>query len=197
MQYIKHFPVWYHPAHLWLSFDQPSCCKCSLHLVACWNCALKTSESSPNTRWQDGVATRTHCTNTSCSQPFACILHRSVMMLAPACSWKKAAYSTTENYPPSTDGSSWRFSFRRHLESSRGIISRSDMYNSLHGSRAQAAQIEETEIKPYGFSTLLFPRLLPITMTLPKRSPHKCEIITVSGIKNVNDECYASGRMIK
>lgn len=45
--------------------------------------------------------------------------------------------------------------------------------------------------------TILFPRLLPITMTLPKCSLHKCDIITVSGIKNVNDECYASGRMIK
>lgn len=98
---------------------QPLCCKCSLHLVACWNCALKTSESSPNSRWQDGVATGAHCTNTSCSQPFACILHVSVMMSAPSCSWIKAAYSTMKNYPPSTDGSSWRFSFRRCLESSQ------------------------------------------------------------------------------
>lgn len=167
--------------------------------MASWNCALKTSESSPNSKWQDGMDTRAHCTNTSCSQAFACLLHRTVMTLAATCSWKKAASSTTENYPPSTDGSSWRFSFRRCLESSAGVSSQDQTCTTVcMGPGLRLLRLKRQKSNHTGSPLFCTPgRCLLAWLSLPKCSLHKCEIITVSGIKNVNDECHASGRMIK
>lgn len=163
MQYIKHFPVWHHPARLWISFDQPLCYKCSLCLVAAivpWRHVKVIQTADDRMAWILELAAPTPAAHSHFPVSFTGLL------LAPTCSWKKAASSTTQNYPPSTDGSSWSFFFRQCWVIHRGIVSRSDMYNSLHESRAQAAELEETEIKPYGFPTILFPRLLPISMAL-------------------------------
>lgn len=54
-------------------------------------------------------------------------------------------------------------------------------------------------MEPYGFLHYSIPQDIAYQddFSFLKCALHKCEMITISGIKNVNDECYASSRMIK
>jgi len=68
----------------------------------------------------------------------------------------------------------------------------------LHGARAQDTWTEEPATEPYQFDHYCIPQITAYQddFLLFKYALYKCEV-TVDSIKNVNDECYASNRMVK
>lgn len=140
------------------------------------------------------MATRAHCTNTSCSQALACILHRSVMMLAPTALGKKPLTAPLRTTHPVQMGVHVGFPSEDALSYPQGH----KCTTVCMGPELRLLRLKRQKSNHMGSPLFCSPGFcLLARLSLPKCSLSKCEMITISGIKNVNDECYASGRMIK